>query len=194
MTGTPRATASLIAPVTLPASEQEMSAAVAPSLTAWASRCAWTWPSSAGGVSQTISIGTLCFAESSFAAASAPVRADRNTGLVELFAIIAILMPWVRAPAAGAAPCCCSGWRLHPAASARLKASLQVHLLIVIYLLVDSVSIVLFVSRGPTPAKRCGAPPPQLPAPRLARRRWSATLSRLDQHSVEYSRGHIAAP
>ena len=101
MTGTPRATASLIAPVTLPASEQEMSTALAPSLTACAMRCAWTWPSSGGGVSQTISIGTLCFCDSSFAAASAPVRADRNTGLVELLAIIAIFSP--RCPA-GAAP------------------------------------------------------------------------------------------
>src|SRR5687767_5243570 len=94
MTGTPRATASLIAPVTLPASEQEISAAVAPSLTAWASRCAWTWPSSDGGVSHTISIGTLCFCDSSLAAASAPVLAERKTGLVELLAIIAILIPW----------------------------------------------------------------------------------------------------
>src|SRR3954462_9284269 len=34
-----------------------------------------------------------CFCDSSFAAASAPVRADRNTGLVELFAIIAIFNP-----------------------------------------------------------------------------------------------------
>ena len=78
-----------------------MSTALAPSLTAWAMRCAWTWPSSDGGVSQTISIGTLCFCDSSFAAASAPVRADRKTGLVELLAIMAIFSP--RCPA-GAAP------------------------------------------------------------------------------------------
>ena len=71
-----------------------MRIAFAPSLTACAMRCAWTWPSSAGGVSQTISIGMPCFCDSSFAAASAPVRADRNTGLVELFAIIAILSGW----------------------------------------------------------------------------------------------------
>src|SRR5262245_27296263 len=64
-------------------------------------RWAWTCPSSDGGVSQAISIGTLCFCDSSFAAASAPVRADKNTGLVELLAIIAIFSP--RAGAAGAA-------------------------------------------------------------------------------------------
>ena len=97
MTGTPRLTASSIAPVTLPASEQEIKMALAPSLTAWAMRCAWTWPSSAGGVSHTISIGTPCFCGELLAAASAPVRADRKTGLVELFAIIAIRNPAGRA-------------------------------------------------------------------------------------------------
>ena len=56
-------------------------------------RWAWTWPSSVGGVSHAISIGTPFFCDNSLAAASAPVRADRNTGLVELFAIIAILSP-----------------------------------------------------------------------------------------------------
>ena len=34
----------------------------------------------------------LSFCESSFAAASAPVRAARNTGLFELFAIIAMVI------------------------------------------------------------------------------------------------------
>ena len=63
----------------------------APSLTAWAMRWAWIWPSSWGGVSQTISMAMPCFSDSSRAAASAPVRAERNTGLVELFAISAIL-------------------------------------------------------------------------------------------------------
>ena len=56
-------------------------------------RCAWTCPSSAGGVSQEISTGTPCFAVNSFAAASAPVLAERKTGLVEDLAIIAILSP-----------------------------------------------------------------------------------------------------
>src|SRR5215218_2001157 len=93
MTGTPRWTASLIAPVTSPASETEISTALAPSLTAWAMRCACTCPSSEGGVSHTTSIGTLCLAESSLAAASAPVRADRKTGLVDDLAIMAILSP-----------------------------------------------------------------------------------------------------
>ena len=82
-----------MAPVTLPASEHEIRMALAPSFTAWAMRCACTWPSSLGGVSQSISTGTPVFAVRSFAAASAPVRADRKTGLVELFAIIAILKP-----------------------------------------------------------------------------------------------------
>src|SRR6266496_3164531 len=90
MTGTPRATASLIAPVTLPASEQDMRTAFAPSLTAWAMRCAWIWPSSWGGVSHMISIGTPVRPVRSLAAVSAPRRAERKTGLVELFAIIAI--------------------------------------------------------------------------------------------------------
>jgi hypothetical protein len=44
-------------------------------------------------VSHAISIGTPCLALSSFAAASAPVRAERNTGFVELLAIIAIFNP-----------------------------------------------------------------------------------------------------
>src|SRR6185503_21209169 len=82
-----------MAPVTLPASEQETRTALAPSLTACAMRCACTWPSSPGGVSHTISTGTPVDAVSSFAAASAPVRADRKTGLAELFAIIAIFSP-----------------------------------------------------------------------------------------------------
>jgi hypothetical protein len=81
-----------MAPLTLPASEQEINTAVAPSFTACAMRCACTWPSSDGGVSHTISTGTPCFCDMSFAAASAPVRAERNTGFVELFAIIAILI------------------------------------------------------------------------------------------------------
>jgi len=65
----------------------------APSFTAWATRCACTWPSSVGGVIQTTSIGMPFFADSSFAAASAPVRAERKTGFVELFAIMAIFSP-----------------------------------------------------------------------------------------------------
>src|SRR5262245_12658183 len=101
MTGTPRATASLIAPVTLPASEQEMSTALAPSLTAWAIRCAWIWPSSWGGVSHMISIGTPVRPERSFAAVSAPRRAERKTGFVELFAIIAMRIGF--APGVGTA-------------------------------------------------------------------------------------------
>jgi hypothetical protein len=86
-----------MAPSALPASEQETRIASAPSFTACAMRCACTWPSSVGGVSHAISMGTPCFAESSFAAASAPVRAERNTGFVELFAIIAILRPFFAA-------------------------------------------------------------------------------------------------
>ena len=88
MTGTPRATASLMAPVTLPASEQERRTALAPSFTACAMRWAWICPSSWGGVSQAISMASLCSRESSRAAASAPVRAERKTGLVELLAIM----------------------------------------------------------------------------------------------------------
>ncbi|PYR88111.1 MAG: hypothetical protein DMF84_29430 [Acidobacteria bacterium] len=49
-------------------------------------------------MSHTISIGTPCFCDSSRAVASAPVRADRNTGFVELFAIIAMRNPAGRAP------------------------------------------------------------------------------------------------
>src|SRR5689334_9724476 len=117
MTGTPRATASLIAPVTFAASEQEMRTAFAPSLTACAIRCACTWPSSVGGVSQTISTGTLYFRVSSRAAASAPVRAERNTGFVELFAIMAIFSPaarWVD----------CGAWARHPLNTARIARKL----------------------------------------------------------------------
>src|SRR5215210_3724703 len=50
----------------------------------------------------------LFFAESSFAAASAPVRADRNTGFVELFAIIAIFNPAAWDAGAFAAGAFCS--------------------------------------------------------------------------------------
>ena len=91
MTSTPRATASLMAPVTLPASEQAMRMAWAPSLTAWAIRWACTCPSSWGGVSQATSISRPCLADSSRAAASAPSRAARKTGLVELLAMSASL-------------------------------------------------------------------------------------------------------
>jgi hypothetical protein len=51
----------------------------------------------------------LFFSESSFAAASAPVRDARNTGFVELFAIIAMVILFLpgafdaAVPAAGAA-------------------------------------------------------------------------------------------
>src|ERR1041384_2356845 len=80
-------------PVTLPAAEQEMRIALAPAFTACWIRSACPSPSSGGGVSQLTCTSTWYCAESSFAAASAPVRAERNTGLVELFAIIAILRP-----------------------------------------------------------------------------------------------------
>src|SRR5688572_18928964 len=119
-----------MAPVTLPPSEHEISAAVAPSLTACASRCACTWPSSAGGVSHTTSIGTLCFCDSSFAAASAPVRADRNTGLVELLAIIAIFSPGLRPGASATVGLLPS--LLQAAASARVRVNPHVHILIVV--------------------------------------------------------------
>src|SRR5262245_38541950 len=67
-------------------------------------RCAWIWPSSWGGVSQISSIGTPVRPDRSFAAVSAPRRADRNTGFVELFAIIAIRIGFVPAIAAGPPP------------------------------------------------------------------------------------------
>src|SRR6266542_760011 len=92
MTATPRSTASLIAPVTLPASVQEIRIASAPSFTACSIRCACTWPSSCGGVSQATWMVMPSCRDSSLAAASAPVRAARNTGFVELFAISAMVM------------------------------------------------------------------------------------------------------
>src|ERR1044071_6359807 len=102
MTGTPRPTASLMAPVTFPASEQEIRMASAPLLTACWMRCAWIWPSSSGGVSHSTSTWILSESESSLAAASAPVREARKTGLFELLAIIAILRwPLVDAPGLG---------------------------------------------------------------------------------------------
>src|ERR1017187_678335 len=90
MTGTPRATASLIAPVIWPASLADTRMALSPSLTACAMRCACTVPSSSGGVSQSILMSIPTDLLNSVAAASAPVRADRKTGLVELLAIIAM--------------------------------------------------------------------------------------------------------
>ena len=126
MTSTPRATASLMAPVTLPASEQEISTADAPSLTACAIRCAWTCPSSVGGVIHAISTGTPCSVDSSFAAASAPVRADKNTGFVELLAITAIFRPRGLAgppPVSGAD-------EPHAAASAAITAKVSVDLMV----------------------------------------------------------------
>src|SRR5204863_5688188 len=69
-------------------------------------RWAWTWPSSWGGVSQATSISIPFLGPSSLAAASAPVRAARNTGLVELLAMSAILIfffPPAGVPAAGLA-------------------------------------------------------------------------------------------
>src|ERR1044071_1486295 len=63
---------------------------------------AWIWPSSSGGVSHSTSIWILRESESSLAAASAPVREARKTGLFELLAIIAILRwPLVDAPGLG---------------------------------------------------------------------------------------------
>src|SRR5262245_66630702 len=93
-----------MAPVTLPASEHESRIAEAPSDTACAMRCACTWPSSVGGVSQAISTLMPCFCDSSLAATSAPVRAARNTGLVELLAIMPILKVLAPAGDAAAAP------------------------------------------------------------------------------------------
>src|SRR4051794_16924053 len=68
-----------------------MRIASAPSLTACCTRCAWTCPSSSGGVSHAICTSSPVFSDASFAACSAPVRAARNTGFVELFAINAIV-------------------------------------------------------------------------------------------------------
>src|SRR5882724_8747478 len=118
MTGTPRATASSMAPVTLPASEHETRMALAPSFTAWAMRWAWICPSSCGGVSQAISIGTPMLAESSLAVVSAPVRAERKIGLVELLAIIAMRMP--RDAGGAAAPPAAGGVSPAPGAPPRL--------------------------------------------------------------------------
>ena len=64
--------------------------ASAPSFTACWIRCAWTCASSCGGVSQSTSILMWFFSPSYLAAASAPVRAARKTGFVELFAMTAI--------------------------------------------------------------------------------------------------------
>ena len=82
--------------------------ALARSLTACATAVAWSSPSSWSGVIQTIWMGMPCFSPSSLAAVSAPLRADTKTGLVVLFAIIAILRPGPRAgseAAGGAAGC-----------------------------------------------------------------------------------------
>src|SRR6218665_2116733 len=88
--------------------------ALTPSLVASAIFCAWTCPSSLVGVIHTMSIGVLCFAASSFAAVSAPLRAERKIGLVALFAIIAMCRPGARGggAAAGAGVLCLS--LLHP--------------------------------------------------------------------------------
>src|SRR5262245_3224414 len=67
-------------------------------------RCACTCPSSCGGVSQTTLTLMLFFADSSLAAASAPVRAARNTGLVELFAMTAMVILFLLGPAAAVVP------------------------------------------------------------------------------------------
>src|SRR5690242_17999406 len=69
-------------------------------------RCACIWASSCGGVSHRISIFMRFFSPNSLAAASAPVRAARNTGFVELFAMTAmrrVLSSCARAGAALAA-------------------------------------------------------------------------------------------
>jgi len=71
-----------------------------PSFTACRMRCACTSPSSFGGVSHSTSTFVPLFSESSLAAASAPVRDARNTGLSELFAIMAIRIDLPPAPAA----------------------------------------------------------------------------------------------
>src|SRR5688572_6866304 len=156
-----------MAPVTLPASEQEISAAVAPSLTACARRCACTWPSSAGGVSQTISTGTLCFCDSSFAAASAPVRADRNTGLVELLAIIAIFSPAPR-PGASATVGLLPSLLQALARSARaIPKAGAVHFLIVVspaLMRNSTLGLHFLIAGGAPPPPAHGAPPPWLPA------------------------------
>ena len=64
-------------------------------------RRACTAPSSCGGVNQMISMGAPIRFDRSFAAVSAPRRADRNTGFVELFAIIAMRIGF---PASGVEP------------------------------------------------------------------------------------------
>src|SRR5207237_4584482 len=90
----------------------------------------------AGGVSQAISTDAPVCCVSSLAAASAPVRAERNTGLVELLAITAIFSaPLV---AAGAAAGCCvvsAAFLLPPHAdntAARPSATSATHLLLLI--------------------------------------------------------------
>src|SRR4051812_12266080 len=132
-----------------------MRTALAPSLTACAIRCACTWPSSAGGVSHTISIGMPCFCESSFAAASAPVRADRNTGLVELLAIIAIFSPRLAAVLAPA------GAALSPPPhAATITVITSAARLFATLICIRFPSLLTFITAR-------GAPPPRARAPAL---------------------------
>ena len=90
MTGTPCATASSIAGVTVLTSEQESSTAPTFSATACWMRCTCSAASSRGGVSHSSSIGRPSSALSARARFSAPRREARNDGLLALLAIIAI--------------------------------------------------------------------------------------------------------
>src|SRR2546423_14046728 len=122
MTGTPLSTALLIAPVTLEASEQEMRMALSPWLTASAMAWACFWPSSWAGVRQSIAISRPSLVDSSLAAASAPVRAERKTGLVELFATRAIVNFLPPCGLAGVGLLAVLSPELHPAMSATSAA------------------------------------------------------------------------
>src|SRR5512146_2388988 len=67
-------------------------------------RCAWSVGSSSGGVNQSILTFTPVCLVNSAAAASAPCRPERKTGLVELFAIIAMVNVFPPPAAAVLAP------------------------------------------------------------------------------------------
>ena len=101
--------------------------ALARSLTACATATAWSCPSSRSGVIQTISMGMPCFSTRSFAATSAPLRADTKMGLVVFFAIITIFKPDGRTGTdvvAGALGCSAPQPLSHPAISVTMSAVL----------------------------------------------------------------------
>src|SRR6266542_2775352 len=80
-----------MAPTSFPASLADSRIAFAPPFTASAMRCACMVASSFGGVIQSMRTFTLFRFDNSAAASSAPFRPERNTGLVELLAIMAMV-------------------------------------------------------------------------------------------------------